>query len=150
MLGSLATWLRFLGIDTFYSTDHLNDDEIINIAIDENRILITKDKDLIVRARKKNISVISMKTVDFDEQLKEVITNINFDIKRILTRCSICNTTLKSIEKNSIKDEIPLKVYQNQTRFWVCPYCNKIYWRGSHYDDIIKKIKNFNKYFIKI
>jgi len=145
MLGSLATWLRFLGIDTFYANDQITDDELLTIAVLEKRVLITRDKELIMRARKKQHPVIPISSIDLDEQLSKVISEISFDPDSILTRCSLCNSILRSIEKKEVHENVPKKVYESHHKFWICPSCKKIYWKGSHYDEIIKKIKTFSK-----
>lgn len=145
MLGSLATWLRFMGFDTFYATDQMGDDELMQIAKDEDRFLITQDKELIFRARKRDILVISIYSTDLDEQLRSVISKMVVDIEQILSRCSLCNNHIIPIKKEEIKKRVPVKAYQNQSQFWLCHQCNKIYWRGSHCDQILKKILSFQK-----
>jgi len=145
MLGSLATWLRFLGIDTFYANDQITDDELLSIAVIEKRVLITRDKELIHRAKKKQHQVIPITSIDLDEQLSQVIAEISFDTDSILTRCSLCNSILKSLHKKEVQKKVPKKVYESHHEYWICPTCKKIYWKGSHYDEIIKKIKIFSK-----
>ncbi|MHA1936894.1 MAG: DUF5615 family PIN-like protein, partial [Candidatus Thorarchaeota archaeon] len=49
MLGKLALWLRLTGHDTVYSTE-IHDDEILDIADRENRVLFTSDAELQERA----------------------------------------------------------------------------------------------------
>ena len=43
MLGTLATWLRLIGYDTHYDQE-LSPKEMIAIALSENRIILTKSK----------------------------------------------------------------------------------------------------------
>ena len=144
MLGTLAKWLRFFGIDTYYATQTIQDDELLHIAKKEHRILVTRDKELILRAQKRDIQVIPVFTRDLDEQLKKVVTQTTVDSTQILSRCSLCNTKLISIDKEKIKDKVPENVYQTNETFWICPTCHKIYWRGSHYDKILQKIKDIS------
>jgi len=89
--------------------------------------------------------VIPITSIDLDEQLSQVIAEISFDTDSILTRCSLCNSILKSIHKKEVQKKIPKKVYEYHHEYWICPTCKKIYWKGSHYDEIIKKIKIFSK-----
>jgi uncharacterized protein len=145
MLGSLATWLRFLGIDTFYATDQLHDDELLKRASDEQRVLITRDKELIIRAEKRSLQVISITSIDLDEQLSQVLSKISYDPNAILTRCSLCNRHLDSIDKKDILGRVPKKIYESHHEFWICPKCERIYWKGSHYDKIMKKIKSLSE-----
>jgi len=142
MLGTLAKWLRFCGIDTFYATQSIQDDELLEIAKKENRVLVTRDKELILRAQKRDIRVIPVFTRDLDEQLKKVLNRTTVDSTQILSRCSLCNTQLISIDKEQVKNKGPENVYQTNETFWICPNCHKIYWRGSHYDKILQKIKS--------
>jgi hypothetical protein len=145
MLGSLATWLRFLGIDTMYANNKINDDKLLNMAIKLNRVILSQDKQLINRAKKKNITVIAINSPILDIQLKTVLDHVIIDPNQILTRCSVCNTKIHEIAKNKIKDIVPDKVYLNNTIFWKCPKCQKIYWRGTHYNQITEKIKSLKK-----
>jgi len=145
MLGTLATWLRLFGFDTFYANAEMDDDELLKIAEKENRVLITRDKELIIRGKKKNIKVIESKSADLDEQLVKVLKNVEINEKTILSRCSLCNTVLNEIQKNKVKNKVPEKVFKNFDQFWFCSNCNKIYWKGTHYNKIQDKINKMKK-----
>ena len=43
MVGKLARWLRVLGLDVSYSNKY-EDDEIIDIAESEDRVILTRDR----------------------------------------------------------------------------------------------------------
>ena len=146
MLGTLAKWLRILGYDTFYANAEITDEKLTRIAEDENRILITRDKQLINKAKKKNLSHIGIKTTDLKDQLSQVLKNIDFiDEKILLSRCTICNTLLKTVEKKEVEEKVPKKVFENNDKFWFCQNCDKYYWTGSHYDKIIRQINSIKK-----
>ncbi len=140
MLGSLAKWLRLLGIDTYFSNEKITDDELLDIAKSENRIMFTRDKELIIRARKNKISCVQIETTDLDEQLNIVLKEIKFDEDKILTRCNICNETLKKVDKRFAEGNVPKRIFENKNDFWYCKKCNKFYWKGSHYEKILEKI----------
>lgn len=53
MLGTLAKWLRIYGFDTFYANSEIDDEGLMEIAKKEKRVLITRDKDLIIKAKKR-------------------------------------------------------------------------------------------------
>ena len=145
MLGTLAKWLRIFGFDTFYADAITNDDEILDIAKKENRILITRDRELIQKARRDTLKIVEIKTVDLNEQLNCVLGEIDIDKKLILSRCTICNSILEEVKKNEVRDKVPEKVFVNNNVFWFCPNCNKFYWRGSHYDKMINKVDEVKK-----
>ncbi len=140
MLGSLAKWLRIFGYDTFYPEAAMDDDSVLSIADHEKRLLISRDKELIVRAKKKIVPVLLIKTTDLSEQLHQVLKVVPFDEKKLLSRCTLCNTPLRPVEKETIKDRIPEKVYKTRNKFWVCPSCSKYYWMGTHYENMKEKI----------
>jgi uncharacterized protein with PIN domain len=141
MLGTLAKWLRIYGFDTFYANSTISDDKIIIISKKENRCLITRDEELVFRCRRENINVIHLKTVDLDEQLKIVLQDLEIDKDKILSRCIVCNSELSEIKKDKVTDKVPERVFQNHEKFWFCKKCDKIYWKGSHYDKMIEKLK---------
>ena len=57
MLGNIAKKLRLLGFDSEYFSD-IDDSELLERSQNENRIIISKDQNLIKRAEKMNISSI--------------------------------------------------------------------------------------------
>jgi len=142
MLGTLAKWLRIYGFDTLYANRDLDDSELIAISRKENRILITRDKKLFQIARRENLKTIEIKTIDIDEQISRAIANREIDQSKVLSRCILCNTPVEEIKKNDIKGKVPKKVFDNNETFWFCPKCSKIYWRGSHYENMVEKINH--------
>jgi uncharacterized protein with PIN domain len=140
MLGSLAKWLRIFGFDTLYPDMTTNDDEVLDIAKTENRLLISRDKELLIRGKKAQLQVLEIQTTDLNEQLAQVLTHIPVDRIQILTRCTLCNTPLLSVEKKAIKPYVPPKVFEARDHFWYCSVCHKYYWMGTHYENMIEKI----------
>jgi uncharacterized protein with PIN domain len=145
MLGTLAKWLRLFGFDTFYANSEMEDEELLQVAKKEDRVIITRDKQLIARGKKEKLPVIEMNTTDLDEQLNLVLKNVDIDQKAILSRCSVCNTILDKVKKSEVKNKVPKKVFENNEKFWFCSKCDKFYWMGTHYDKIIKKIDEVKK-----
>jgi len=145
MLGTLAKWLRLFGFDTYYANSEIDDNKILEIAEKEKRVLISQDKELIIRAKKKKVDFFEIKTTDLDQQLKLVLNNIDIDEKAILTRCSLCNSLVEEIDKEDVVDFVPEKVFKNNDKFWFCSKCKKYYWMGSHYDKIISNLKKIKK-----
>jgi uncharacterized protein with PIN domain len=142
MLGTLAKWLRIYGFDTFYANSKIDDSELIAISIRENRVLISRDKKLLQNARRENLKTIEIKTTEINEQISKAIGSEEVDDSKVLSRCILCNTPVAIIKKYEVKGKIPKKIFDNNETFWLCPKCNKIYWRGSHYENMVKKIKD--------
>ncbi len=147
MLGTLAKWLRLLGFNTFYVNNEMEDSELLQIAKKEKRIIVTRDKELFIRGKKQNLKVIKITSTDLDVQLIHVLNGIRINEEAIFSRCSLCNTLIKKIEKGEIKDKVPEKIYKYNKIFWLCPKCDKIYWMGSHYNKIITKINEIKNNF---
>ena len=145
MCGSLAKWLRFFGFDTFYANAEMSDDEIMVIAQKENRILITRDKELVQRCKKNNISVEKINSPDLEKQLEQLIPNLSVDENKILTRCTICNNILQKVDKNLVEHKVPPLVFSEQNTFWFCSSCDKYYWMGSHYKNILETVKQYKE-----
>ncbi len=145
MLGRLARWLRILGYDVVYEPS-ISDDDLIARALRENRIILTMDRELADRKSAKN--ALLLKSDDYKKQLKHVITHYKIDCEShkaelsscIFSRCVICNERLDSIEKEKIKDKVPPYVYATHDEFDICPQCRRIYWSGTHRDNILKKL----------
>jgi len=142
MLGTLAKWLRLMGFDTFYASSEIKDDELLRIAEEEDRLLVTRDKQLVSRAEKKGLKVIKVDTTNLEEQLELVLKKSNTSIKGedVLSRCSKCNTILIKIAREKVEGKVPPRVFEQHREFWFCPRCKKIYWAGSHYDNIRETI----------
>ena len=142
MLGSLAKWLRFLGFDTLYALGDMMDDELMMVAKAEGRILITRDKELVVRCKKQIIPVVHIDCDGVTDQLLQTIkeTKVSIDNCRFLSRCSECNCVLEGIEKAVIKDKVPKKVFDLHDDFLYCSSCKRVYWMGTHTDSILEKL----------
>ncbi|HEX9333837.1 MAG TPA: Mut7-C RNAse domain-containing protein [Anaerolineales bacterium] len=138
-LGRLTAYLRMLGFDCLYQIDY-EDEELAEIAQREERILLSRDRRLLMR--KVVTYGYCLRSLDSIEQVKEVIQR--FDLtKRIIPfhRCLRCNHLLESVEKEAVLDRLePLtKLYFDE--FQICPACKQIYWKGSHYEQMEKLIE---------
>jgi len=147
MLGNIARKLRLFGFDCkYYST--INDDQLLSIAKNENRILVTRDHKIINICKKQNVLAIDLFSADEMSQIVEIYKKISLkeckiDVKSI--RCTICNGNIQSIEKEKIIDRIPPKVIQNMQQFWICDSCDHIYWEGTHIRNLQKFIDVINE-----
>jgi hypothetical protein len=145
MLGKLAKKLRLLGYDSFYSSN-MEDDKILQLAKNENRILITKDVPLILKAKKKKIWNVQITSDDEIEQFLQINEKASFGKCTVgggSSRCPVCNGELLHIEKNDVFEKVPTGVFENMKDFWKCTKCEKIYWEGTH-------IKNLQQFTMKL
>lgn len=135
MLGQTAKWLRLLGIDAEYAPEG-EDDKLRKIAEEEDRIIITRDKEL----GRENGAILVEKDPP-EIIIKEVLEEQNVEIKP-LTRCSKCNSLVEKVEREEAKGEVPENVYERNEDFWYCERCDQYYWKGSHWENIMDKIED--------
>lgn len=138
-LGKLVSYLRILGFDTLYHND-FGDKLLAEKSKKENRILLSRDHGLLMR---KNVKYgYFIKYDDPKKQLKEVINRYDLiDHINKASRCPKCNQTLKRVEKEKIIDSLEPKTKKYFNKFYICPDCDQIYWRGSHFNKINKMIE---------
>jgi uncharacterized protein with PIN domain len=77
-----------------------------------------------------------------EEQTIEVVRRFSLsELIAPFTRCLRCNAQLEEAAKADIIDKLePLtKIYYDQ--FHRCPGCKQIYWSGSHFPKLQKKIE---------
>ncbi|SFN44241.1 hypothetical protein SAMN05660284_01495 [Formivibrio citricus] len=130
-LGGLARLLRMAGFDTLYRNNY-GDREIAAIAIDEARILLTRDRDLLKYREIDHGCYIHAQKPAL--QLREVIERL--DLKRSVhpfTRCMECNAPLHGIDKQQVFERLPPSVRVLQNRFSTCEVCGRVFWEGSHW-----------------
>ena len=140
MLGKLTKKLRVLGYDSIYSSDK-EDEEIIEIAKNENRILITKDSQLVKQGIKNKVNVIEITGNDEVEQFLQINNKVNLGkcvVSGKHSRCAVCNGELESIPKDDAKEKVPPRVLEQTNEFWQCKKCQKVYWEGTHIQNLQK------------
>ncbi len=136
MLGKIAKWLRMLGFDTKYSVEKPSE-LLYKEALREGRIFITRNTKL---KDKKN--VIFIKSDNPFQQFSEILKT--FDLKKQMspfTRCMVCNEPLLPVEKKKVKDKVPFYTFENFNEFYECPSCGRVYWKGTHYFSMSKRLE---------
>ncbi|MGE5073154.1 MAG: Mut7-C RNAse domain-containing protein [Anaerolineae bacterium] len=138
-LGRLNSHLRMLGLDCAYKND-FQDDEILSTGIGEQRIVLTRDRRLLMH-RSLSLGYL-VRSLDPDEQLAEVVRRYALRcLIRPFQRCIRCNHILEPVSKEQVLDRLePLtKMYFDE--FHICPACGQIYWKGSHYERMLAAIR---------
>jgi uncharacterized protein with PIN domain len=135
-LGKLAAYLRMLGLDAAYCTDYA-DEKLARISQDDRRILLTRDRGLL----KRNIIIRGyfLRATNPREQLIEVLQR--FDLFRSISpfeRCMHCNALLRPVAKEIIADRLLPETRQHYEEFRICQNCDRVYWKGSHYQRMHK------------
>lgn len=138
-LGALAKYLRMLGFDTLYRND-LDDEEIIDISVSQKRIILTRDLPLLKNSRVTHGYYV--REIIPAKQLREIIRH--FDLKRQLKpfhRCLECNGNIVKVDKESVEALLQNNTREVFTDFYRCKSCHRVYWKGSHYQKMMKMVE---------
>ncbi len=130
MLGKLCKLMRLCGIDTEYSNQGM---KILLEARRQGRIILTRNQRLSGYE-----SVFFVQPLKPSLQFREIIEKFNLADELVpFSRCLICNEKLQPINKEIIKNRIPYFTYKNFNEFALCKKCQRVYWKGSHYQNML-------------
>lgn len=127
MLIKLGKWLRAAGYDTTIADGKASDLEIMQQALAEERILVTRDRHF--HCYSLGEKLVWLKSNHLEDCIKEFSEKvpINWTYKPF-TRCLLCN-------EEFIKDQLKKLDY--------CPICQKFYWFGSHTDSMLLRLNSW-------
>lgn len=139
-LGKLARYLRLMGFDTLYSNQY-SDREVVETGVNEGRIILTRDRRLL------HHKIIThgyfVRSVHPDEQVAEVLKRFDLaNLIRPMHRCAVCNGEINSVDKKDVLDKLEPLTKKYYSEFYQCADCEKVYWKGSHYEKIIRKLNS--------
>jgi len=147
-LGRLAAYLRMLGFDSLYNnaygcvvSNHYHDDGIASILVEDPRILLTRDRRLLMR------KVVQygycLRSLEPPQQLVEVVRRFDLAGKIApLHRCLRCNHPLQPVSKETVLDRLEPLTKIHFDEFSLCPACNQVYWKGSHVERMERLIES--------
>jgi uncharacterized protein with PIN domain len=129
-LGKLARRLRLLGFDTAWFIGK-EDSELLDIMERDGRILLTRDRRLLMNNRV--VHGCCIRSDHVLEQARQVVDRYGLAASaRPFSRCPACNGLLESCRKESVAESLPPKTRRYYETFRVCSSCGKIYWEGAH------------------
>ncbi len=130
-LGGLARLLRMAGFDTLYDNG-FHDDEIESIAGREQRIVLTRDRELLKRRTITHGCYV--RALKAQEQFAEIVGRLDLARSaRPFRLCLHCNAPLQPVEMARIVDRLPPTVRLRYRRFSTCAVCRRVFWEGSHW-----------------
>ncbi|TMC12418.1 MAG: hypothetical protein E6J29_08675 [Chloroflexi bacterium] len=132
--GRLARWLRALGHDASYERQ-VEDAELVRRALAEDRVLLTRDRDLTRRRviQSGRLRAVLLRDDDLASQLRQVVLELGLSCQARLTRCLECNLPLLPRLPAEVVELVPPYVRRTQTRYSQCPGCSRVYWAGTHW-----------------
>lgn len=134
MLIRLGRWLRLAGRDVRNPAGS-DDADLIAASIEEDRVLLTRDRVLAAACRRMGADCILIESSLIDDQLREMAS---CGIRLMLDprRCTICNGNL-------LEDEIESR--SKEKTVWRCERCGKLYWMGSHWSRIKSRLEEVSR-----
>jgi uncharacterized protein with PIN domain len=141
-LWKLARRLRLLGLDVVFQKES-GDKFIIQKARDEDRVILTRDRHLLMF--RQITRAILIRSNHCDEQVKEVLKRLTGIRLNPFSKCMACNGCLINLDPcsdafNEVKGNIPSKVLSWCQAYQLCDSCKKVYWRGSHHQRLVSLI----------
>jgi uncharacterized protein with PIN domain len=136
MLGKLATYLRMCGHDAAYALDRgvEADDALLAWAAEEDRRLVTRDRQLAARAG----DALLVAAKDLDGQLRAVrAAGVDLELTEP-ARCATCNGRLERLDDGPTPEHAP---DTDEQPVWRCRDCGQHFWRGSHWDDVAERLQ---------
>lgn len=127
-LGALARRLRLLGINAEYRND-ATDDELIERAEAEHRVLLTQDRGLL--RRRVLWAGAYVHGWQPDDQLADILNRFELPLAP-WTRCMACNGSLHAVSKKDIEAHLEAGTKRTYEMFVRCDSCGKIFWQGAH------------------
>lgn len=139
MLGRLARDLRLLGYDVAYAAA-MNDDELLALAREGGRVLVTRDRELASRASSRGVL---LRAGRVDEELAELVSALDLrpTPAMFLSRCTLCGGTLARLEAS--EPGWPPALTARAVAASRCASCGHIYWDGTHVASIRARLGRF-------
>jgi uncharacterized protein with PIN domain len=137
-LGALAQLLRLAGFDTRYD-NNFPDDEIERLALDEHRVVLTRDRELL--KRRSVVHGCYVRALQGDAQYREIADRLNLAPHvRAFRLCLMCNAPLRPAHPHDLDGRVPEGVRERHTRFVTCDVCRRVFWEGTHWKRMRERI----------
>jgi hypothetical protein len=146
-VGKIAKWLRLMGFDALFFNGQ-DDSEMILTALAEDRVILTRDTQLMKWGviTSSRLRAILIESDEADSQIRQVIKELNLDSQiKPFTICLECNQPLREASQKEVEDRVPPYVYRTQRQFMECPNCHRAYWRGTHWQAMLRKLDKLRR-----
>jgi len=129
MLARFARWLRAAGHDTVLAEPGTSDDALLARAGAEDRLLVTKSRELAGRAGSRGVLI---RGESADEEAMSLSAKVPADWRLApFTRCVMDNAELRPARPEELA-RLPERARGLPGPFNLCPACGRLYWPGSH------------------
>jgi hypothetical protein len=141
MLIKLARYLRCLGYDARWGASESLASRIERADAD-GRVFLTRNHNVGHQERLPK-RIMFVRGDDPVEQLRQLVDALHLDPRtRMFTRCIRCNVELSEVEKDeALAARVPARTFASYARFYTCPSCGTIFWKGSHVRNTCRKLR---------
>ena len=136
-----------MGYDSLFFTGD-DDSAMVKQALAEDRILLTRDTGIIKR---RVVSTGQLRAILFhsdepERQMRQLLAEFDLIGQACpFTLCLECNQPLVERSLDEVRDRVPPYVFSTQTQYMECPSCRRIYWRGTHWQAMKRKLQKLAK-----
>ena len=145
--GKLVKWLRMMGYDSLFFNGS-DDSDMVKQALAEGRIILTRDTAIMKRrvVTKGQLSAVLIESEEPEQQMRQVIERLELDCRfRPFTLCLECNEPLEERNTDEVRGRVPPYVYKTQKQYMECPTCHRIYWRGTHWESMMRMLEKLGE-----
>lgn len=142
-VGRLARWLRLLGYDVAF-IPNIDDGQLLRMAREQGRVVLTRDTQL-MRRRLVTSGLLRALLIEGDDpkaQVRQVVRTFSLATDDGFSRCLECNEPLIPKLREEVQYLVPSFVYETQDNFMLCPACRRIYWKGTHWQRMVRELEN--------
>jgi uncharacterized protein with PIN domain len=132
-----------MGYDSlFFNGD--DDSQMVKQALAEDRVILTRDTGMMKRRviSSGRLRAVLIESEEPERQMQQLMTAMDLKSQsRPFTLCLECNQPLESRSREEVAERVPPYVYRTQTQYMECPACHRIYWRGTHWEAMVRKLE---------
>ena len=143
-VGKLAKWLRIIGYDTLLFKEK-DDNKMIKLSLNGDRVILTRDTQLMKRrlVTEGKLKAMLINQDNPKAQLQGIMKNLDLSYSfSPFSLCLECNQPLAPQSKKEVQNAVPPYVFETQNQYMECPMCHRIYWRGTHWQAMVKELNN--------
>jgi uncharacterized protein with PIN domain len=143
MLGQLGHWLRAAGYDTLIAAHRSSDRGLIARAMDDCRILLTRDRKL-MEIRQSSDCAVLLRSERLGPLVAEITPRFKIDwLLNPFSRCLVCNLQLTPAPKLA-RERLPAAVLASVAEINYCRQCDKLYWPGGHVRRMLARLERWH------
>lgn len=123
-----------------------NDSQMVSRALEESRVILTRDTEIMKRrlVTSGRIKAILINSDEPERQMQQIMETLNLERQiKPFTLCLECNQPLQEKTREEVKSRVPPYVFQTQSQYMECPVCHRIFWRGTHWQAMVKRMHKF-------